>query len=150
MADIELNLHMPPLGTGRDGAASLRALVDRLQAARSGSAALDALIDDAMHNMQNVLQARQLGPLPRRGGARWSDELGAPVGLLTANYDFSVGQRDGICWAWVRPYDDWQPQEHEERHDHPDGSGLVVAYTAALALTSAVLLLGRFGLAPEK
>jgi hypothetical protein len=107
----------------------LRAVVDRLQCAAAGSAELDTLIADALQ--------------PPDGGSttRWSTDLSAAIGLLSAEYNFSVGRRDGICWAWIQPNDDWQPGEFQARHDHPDGSGLITAYTAALALMSAILLI---------
>jgi len=113
----------------------LRAVVDRLQCAAAGSAELDALIEDALHALGDD------PALPTKRAARWSTDLSAAIGLLSAEYNFSVGRRDGICWAWIQPNDDWQPGEFQARHDHPAGSGLIAAYTAALALMSAILLI---------
>jgi hypothetical protein len=122
-------------------AARVLAVVDRLQRAKFGSAALDSLIDETFGTLATDLDSRMIAHLPTRRGARWSEELGASIGLLTADYNFSVGQRDGICWAWIQPNDNWQPQEFEARHDHPAGSGLIVAYTAPLAMTTATIIL---------
>jgi hypothetical protein len=115
----------------------LRAVVDRLQCAAAGSAELDALIEDAL----GALADDPSPAPPTTRGARWSTDLSAAIGLLSADYNFSVGRRDGICWAWIQPNDDWQPGEFQARHDHPAGSGLIAAYTAALALMSAILLI---------
>ena len=119
----------------------LRGLVDRLQMAPAGSDVLDALIDDALSNIRKAFHNGPRGGFARMGGNGWSNNLGAALAALPDNYNFSVGQRDGICWAWLQPNDDWQPGEFQSRHDHPGGSGLVVAYTAALALICAALLL---------
>ncbi len=115
--------------------------MDRLQNARHGDALLDALVDDGLHALAPRLRAHGLGRLPASGAARWSDDLAAPISLLTMAYNFSVGQRDGVRWAWIQPNDDWRPKPFEARHDHPRGSGLIVAYTAPLALTAAALIL---------
>jgi hypothetical protein len=117
------------------------AIVDRLQEAATGSQQLDALIGDAFKKLGECLAANdQPGP-PHHSVARWSCELSAALDLLPEDYNFSIGKRDGICWAWIQPNDDWQPGELESRHDHPRGSGLVVGYTAALALTAAAIIL---------
>ncbi len=63
------------------------------------------------------------------------------MGLLPANYNFSLGRRDGVCWAWIQPNDDWRPAEGESRHDHPGGSGLAVAETPVLAVACAAIRL---------
>jgi hypothetical protein len=130
-----------PAGDKLQNAGRLRGTVDRLQAAACGSLELDTSIDQSFQCLSAALTGRGLAGLPVREGARWSTEVSTTIDLLSADYNFSVGQRDGICWAWIQPNDDWQPGEFEARHDHPAGSGLVVAYTAALALTSAILIL---------
>ena len=63
------------------------------------------------------------------------------MGLLPPNYNFSLGRRDGVCWAWIQPNDDWRPAEGEARHDHPGGSGLAVADTPVLAVACAAIRL---------
>jgi hypothetical protein len=50
-----------------------------------------------------------------------------------------LGLRDGVFWAWCQPNDDWETASGEARHDHPGGSSLIVAQTAALAMTCAAL-----------
>ena len=131
-----------PARLREDAPARLRAIVDRLQSATSGSAELDALIQQALPTLPPCLAAGVPVSLVTADGPYWSRELSAAIGLLSADYNFSVGQRDGICWAWIQPNDNWQPSEFESRHDHPAGSGLAVAYTAALALASATFILG--------
>jgi hypothetical protein len=123
-----------------DAVRRLRAVVDRLQSANAGDATLDALIEHCVQTLATQLDARALARLPELRGSRWSSDLGAAISLLPTDDNFSVGQRDGICWAWIQPNDDWHPGEFEARHDHPAGSGLVVAYTAALALISATIM----------
>ncbi len=132
-----------PRAVGGRCAASRRLLdiVDGLQVARRGSVELDALIDEALGVATSWLKPEICPGFAARQPARWSDNLGAALTVLPANYNFSLGQRDGICWAWIQPNDHWQPGLHESRHDHPGGSGLVVAYTAALALISAAITL---------
>jgi hypothetical protein len=120
----------------------LRAIVERLQSATSGSAELDALIEQALPSLPPFLAINARCGVRPASVAFWSSELSAAIGLLSADYNFSVGQRDGICWAWIQPNDNWQPGEFESRHDHPAGSGLAVAYTAALAFASATFMLG--------
>jgi len=137
-----------PAGTLHQHAQHLRAVVDRLQYASDGDAELDALIEAAFQALYGALDtsAVSLGDnpfpgLPAARSAHWSTDLSAAIGLLSPAYNFSVGRRDGICWAWIQPNDDWQPGEFQARHDHPAGSGLIAAYTAALALMSAILLI---------
>ena len=120
---------------------NLRRVVDKLQIARAGGAELDALIDKSLGAIRRVYGPCLNGSFPAHAAAGWSHNLAAALTALPENYNFSVGQRDGICWAWLQPNDDWQPGDFEARHDHPGGSGLVVAYTAALALIAAALLL---------
>jgi hypothetical protein len=117
------------------------AIVDRLQEAADGSQQLDALIGHAFRRLGERFTRDGLAGPPPLSAACWSRELSAALDLLPEDYNFSVGKRDGICWAWIQPNDDWQPGELESRHDHPQGSGLVVAYTAALALAAAAIML---------
>jgi hypothetical protein len=133
----------PILGATDDIAAigqQLREAVEWLKVARQGSAALNAIITDSL---AAILPAFRNAPPPgfcARPGTAWSSDLGATVMVLPPAYNFSLGQRDGICWAWLQPNDDWQPGKYEARHDHPGGSGLVVAYSPTLALMAAALL----------
>jgi hypothetical protein len=139
MDDLEFDI--PAHAVGSEGAPGhhLRTVLVRTQMAVRGGAELDALIDGALADFA----AR--GPSSRPPaelfghGTPWSSDLSQALDLLPADCNFALGHRDGICWAWIQPNDDWEPGENESRHDHPDGSGLVVAYTAALALISAVL-----------
>jgi hypothetical protein len=109
--------------------------------APTGGAELDALIDEALAGLaaRDPLSGPPVALLGR--GTPWSNDLSQALHLLPTDCNFALGHRDGICWAWIQPNDDWEPGENESRHDHPDGSGLAVAYTAALALISAVLIL---------
>jgi hypothetical protein len=122
----------------------LRMIVDQLQLARVGNDELDRTIDEALQfNCDEAGPTHQaiggLG-LPRQN-AHWSTNLTHALALLPPDYNFSLGHRDGVCWAWSQPNDRWEPAEYEARHDHPGGSGLVVAHTAALALTCAGVIL---------
>ena len=141
MDDLEFGIPAHVVGFGGPPGYHLRTVLDRTQMAVTGGAELDALIDGALADFA----AR--GPSSRPPaelfghGTPWSSDLSQALNLLPADCNFALGHRDGICWAWIQPNDDWEPGENESRHDHPDGSGLVVAYTAALALTSAVLIL---------
>jgi hypothetical protein len=72
---------------------------------------------------------------------RWSDDLMALLRLIPADHNFSLGVRDGVIWAWLQPNDGWEPADHEVRHDHPRGSGLIVAHTVPLALAAAMVTL---------
>jgi hypothetical protein len=120
-----------------DPSQGLRAALDRLQTASRGDVILDALLAEEFHNVRG---AAGTSALSARDG-RWSTDLGDALRLVPPDYNFSIGQRDGVCWAWIQPNDDWEPADHEARHDHPAGSGLVVASTGALALTCAALIL---------
>ncbi len=131
----------PTLLLARTGL-QLQAIIDQMQTVRIGNPALDT----ELGNLLDVIEHRVclLGEtVPRTPHARanWSTSLSDALGLLPHEYNFSVGKRDGVSWAWIQPNDRWQPQEHEARHDHPHGSGLVVAHGAALAMTCAVLIL---------
>ena len=124
-----------------DPVLALRAAVERMQIARCGSVALDRLVADALErafeaDTENACRFGRLTP-----GQHWSINLEDAITLLPRDYNFSLGHRDGVCWAWVQPNDQWEPAECDSRHDHPGGSGLVVGYTTALALTCAALIL---------
>ena len=119
----------------------LRTVLERLRMARLGTAELDANLADALEAA--FLGAHDFAPGVARfaAGPHCSTDLTDALDLLPRDYNFSLGQRDGVFWAWIQPNDRWQPGEYEARHDHPGGSGLVVAYTAALALACAAILL---------
>ena len=117
-----------------DPASRLHTVVERMQLARCGSPQIDALVKEALAATR---QAKPTGP----AGLSWSTDLRAALALLPDDHNFSVGRRDGVCWAWIQPNALWAPAEHEARHDHPAGSGLIVAHTAALAFTSAAIML---------
>jgi hypothetical protein len=111
----------------------LRRVVDVLQLASCGSAALDETVSEALARVSSAaaMAARQ----------RWSSDISDALKLVPLTHNFSLGRRDGVCWAWIQPNDSWQPSDVEARHDHPLGSGLIVAETPVLALLSAALLL---------
>jgi len=140
--DVDRSQTPAPPQTGvieraRDGAATeaaaLRTLVDRIQIARRGSAELDRQVDEALRKSHGSSWDMPFG--------RWSCDLDHAMALLPQSYNFSLGRRDGVCWAWTQPNDRWEPNEFEARHDHPAGSGLVVAHTAALAVACAAVIL---------
>ena len=125
-----------------DPVLALRAAVERMQLARCGSVALDRLLADALEGAFEADAENAICGLGRlTPGQHWSTNLEDAITLLPPDYNFSLGHRDGVCWAWVQPNDQWEPAECESRHDHPGGSGLVVGYTTALALTCAALIL---------
>jgi hypothetical protein len=121
---------------GRDNGPGeiLRRVVDVLQLASCGSAALDAMVSAAL--AQVISSAADVA-----AGRRWSSDISDALQLVSLTHNFSLGRRDGVCWAWIQPNDSWQPSDMEARHDHPLGSGLIVAETPVLALLSAALLL---------
>jgi hypothetical protein len=108
-------------------------LLNLLQSAPAGSRALDALIGAALS-------------CPGRAGLgsdleeRWSEDLMALLQLVPRDHNCSLGERDGVVWAWIQPNDDWAPGDHEMRHNHPRGSGLIVASTLPLAMAAAVVI----------
>ena len=75
------------------------------------------------------------------GQASLSEDLSALVRLVPPDHNFSLGERDGVLWAWIQPNDTWVPGPYEMRHDHPRGSGLKVACTLQLALAAALVAL---------
>jgi hypothetical protein len=109
-------------------------LLDLLQSAPTGGQALDALIRAA-------LCCRDCAVLGSDLAVRWSEDLMALLQLVPRDHNYSLGERDGVVWAWIQPNDDWAPGDHEMRHDHPRGSGLIVASTLPLAMAAAVVAL---------
>ena len=128
------------LDVDRERLSILRDLLELMQVARSGSLAFDAAIVDAFGGLPGLgpdfAGASRLAP-----GPHCSTVLMDVMGLLPADYNFSIGRRDGVCWAWIQPNDDWRPSDGEARHDHPGGSGLVVADTPVLAVACAAIRL---------
>ena len=105
-------------------------LLYRLQTAPAGSRTLDALIEAFLP--------------PRtqdQGRERWSEDLMALLRLVPDDHNFTLGERDGVLWAWIQPNDEWSPADTEMRHDHPRGSGLTVACTLPLAMAAALVSL---------
>ena len=118
----------------------LRDLLGRMQVARSGSLAFDAAIVDAFGGLPRIGPSAAEGR-PLLPGPHCSTVLMDVMGLLPSDYNFSLGRRDGVCWAWIQPNDDWRPAEGDARHDHPGGSGLAVADTPVLAVACAAIRL---------
>jgi hypothetical protein len=73
--------------------------------------------------------------------ACWSEDVMASLRLIPSDHNYSIGRRDGVCWAWIQPNDDWTPIGTQYRHDHHLGSGLVVAYTMSLASMAAAMII---------
>lgn len=130
----------------------LTTLLDLLQSAPEGSPALDARIDTVLVGLASGgLDAGdphgrralgdESGPGVQAPAVRWSDDLMAWLQLVPRDHNYSLGERDGVVWAWIQPNDDWTPGAHEMRHDHPCGSGLIVAHTLPLAMAAAVVAL---------
>jgi hypothetical protein len=119
-----------------DPIALLRDLVDRLQLARHGSPELDLLVTAAYADPAAAVPSRR-----DACAACCSTDLDDALALLPPGFNFSLGHRDGVFWAWAQPNDSWNPGDGESRHDHPGGSGLVVARTASLAVACAALIL---------
>jgi hypothetical protein len=139
---------MPP----RTGMPSdLTAFVDALQSVPSGNPTLDAGIDGVLagrafaESGPDDLPGRQVDGDGSASGAgapvRWSEDLMALLRLVPCDHNYSLGERDGVRWAWIQPNDDWTPSAHEMRHDHPRGSGLIVAFTLPLAMAAALVKL---------
>ena len=148
-----MSLVLEALGRGvpRDAMVMrLDAIIEQLQTAPCGSKRLDALLSGLLDDLQPLVCVDQgCAFCVRAIGSDWSTSLTDAIGLLPQHYNYSLGERDGVSWAWLQPNDRWQPQDHESRHDHPGGSGLVVAHSAALAITCAVMILHsrRLGMA---
>ena len=115
----------------------LTTLLDLLQTVPCGTTTLDALIQDVLTGP--ALAGRDDAALA--GQASLSEDLSALVRLVPPGHNFSLGERDGVLWAWIQPNDTWVPGPYEMRHDHPRGSGLRVAYTLQLALAAALVAL---------
>src|SRR4051812_29567292 len=116
-------------------------LLDLLQTASTGSAALDARIGVALADwIANEPQGED-GPGAPGAAKCWSEDLMALLRLVPRDHNFSLGERDGVLWAWIQPNDKWAPSANEMRHDHPRGSGLILARTLPLAVTAALVVL---------
>ena len=112
----------------------LTTLLNLLQSAPAGGRALDALIGATLSCPGCAGSGSDLA-------VRWSEDLMALLQLVPRDHNYSLGERDGVVWAWIQPNDDWTPGDHEMRHDHPRGSGLIVASTLPLAMAAAVVAL---------
>ncbi len=124
----------------RQRARALQDLLERMQVAPGGSLAFDAAIVEAFGGLPGIGPAAAAESL-LLPGPHCSTVLMDVMGLLPADYNFSLGRRDGVCWAWIQPNDDWRPADGEARHDHPGGSGLAVADTPVLAVACAAIRL---------
>ncbi len=109
-------------------------LLNLLQSVPTGGRALDALIGAALSSPDCAGSGSDVA-------VRWSEDLMALLQLVPHDHNYSLGERDGVVWAWIQPNDDWTPGDHEMRHDHPRGSGLIVASTLPLAMAAAVVAL---------
>jgi hypothetical protein len=123
--------------TGCDRLNDLTTLLDLLQSVPAGSPTLDALIHRVLANSAFGKPGID-EPVP---SARWSEDLTALLRFVPSDHNFSLGERDGVLWAWIQPNDDWGPEANEMRHDHPRGSGLIVACTLPLAMAAALVAL---------
>lgn len=119
-----------------------------MQSARCGSAELDSLLgrlDSILAVAEGLAHGPHKAPTPaaldRTAEPPCTTDLNDALILLPPDYNFSLGCRDGVFWAWAQPNDDWEPVPGEARHDHPGGSGLIVAQTAALAVTCTALVM---------
>jgi hypothetical protein len=135
---------------GTDCFVDLPELLERMQTAAGGNPELDARIDCLLRErtclgMTDIRSFRWCDGEGRSGEAApafaWSEDFAAVLSLMPEDFNFSTGQRDGVCWAWIQPNDEWMPGPEDMRHDHPRGSGLLTAYTVTLALMAAVLML---------
>jgi hypothetical protein len=109
-------------------------LVYRLQTAPAGNRTLDAQIQSAL--LPNPPDQAVTEP-----PIRWSEDLTALLRLVPDDHNFTLGERDGVLWTWIQPNDGWSPADTEMRHDHPRGSGLIVACTLPLAMAAALVAL---------
>jgi hypothetical protein len=122
-------------------AARLRSVVERLQAACCGTEELDSLLAQTDGAASDPMDGQEPAAGSCRMALRCTTDLNDALVLLPPGYNFSLGCRDGVFWAWSQPNDDWEPTPGEVRHDHPGGSGLIVAQTAALAVTCTALVI---------
>jgi hypothetical protein len=125
---------------------ALTAFLDLLQSAPAGSRTLDERIGCALAGRVEIpgLYPRRASDeefAPAAQAPRWSEDLAALLRLIPPEHNFSLGERDGVLWAWVQPNDNWTPAANEARHDHPRGSGLIVACTLPLAVAAALVVL---------
>ena len=153
------SISFPP-ATVTNPAEWLRSAAERLRSAVCGTAELDILLaclDTILADSKATGQASQE---PQKAAERMTAEsatrlrcttdLNDALILLPPDCNFSLGCRDGVFWAWSQPNDGWEPAPGEARHDHPGGSGLVVAQTAALAVTCTALVMHLRRLKPTK
>src|SRR6202161_4772253 len=129
---------------------AVSAPLDLLQSAPAGSRTLDAWIDTVLAGLpldgsdhRECWQVFDNGSVSglAQSAVRWSEDLMALLRLGPPDHNYSLGGRDGVLWAWIQPNDDWTPGTHQMRHDHPRGSGLIVACTLPLALAAALVTL---------
>lgn len=126
---------------------ALTQFLDLLQSAQSGSRSLDQRIGFALAGrvteriQASVLCPQDAEPALTARAPCWSEDLAALLRLIPPGHNYSLGERDGVLWAWVQPNDNWTPGDNEARHDHPRGSGLIVAYTLPLAVAAALVTL---------
>jgi hypothetical protein len=123
--------------TDRKKLDQLITVLDLLQTVPCGTPTLGALIHDVLAGP--VFNGRDGPGLADQ--TSWSEDLSALVRLVPPDHNFSLGERDGVLWAWIQPNDTWVPGPYEMRHDHPRGSGLKVACTLPLALAAALVAL---------
>ncbi len=156
------SISFPP-GTVTNPAEWLRSAAERLRSAVCGTAELDILlasldtilaVAEATGPQSQALQepqtaAERMAP-DSAMRLRCTTDLNDALILLPPDCNFSLGCRDGVFWAWSQPNDGWEPAPGEARHDHPGGSGLVVAQTAALAVTCTALVMHLRRLKPTK
>lgn len=133
---------MPPLD-------DMPGLLHLLQTAPAGSRGLDERIEavlaeradgmatDGADRREEFYNETGMAVL----AARWSQDLMSLLQLVPRDHNFSLGERDGVLWAWIQPNDEWVPVADEMRHDHPRGSGLIVACTLPLAMAAALVSL---------
>jgi hypothetical protein len=115
----------------------LTTLLDLLQTVAGGTPTLDALLHGVLAG--SASDRRVEAGLAEQ--ISWCEDISALVRLVPPDHNFSLGERDGVLWAWIQPNDTWVPGQYEMRHDHPRGSGLKVACTLPLAMAAALVAL---------
>jgi hypothetical protein len=123
---------------GTEQAAWLRSVMEQLQAACCGTAEFDRLVAGVPFPADDGAR-EAAGQAAAAPSLHCTTDLNHALALLPSGCNFSLGLRDGVFWAWCQPNDDWETASGEARHDHPGGSSLIVAQTAALAVTCAAL-----------
>jgi hypothetical protein len=113
----------------------LTTLLDLLQTEPCGTPTLDALL----HGVLASPTFDEHVDTGLAGQTNWCEDISALVRLVPPDHNFSLGERDGVLWAWIQPNDTWVPGPYEMRHDHPRGSGLKVACTLPLAMAAALV-----------